>query len=262
MVGVGGGVVGDMAAFAASTLLRGVSLGQLPTTLLSMVDSSVGGKTGFNREHGKNLIGTFHQPRFVLCDVDCLATLPVEERTAGLAEVLKSAWLAGEDAVAALERDADALRRGDVEATVRAIRMSVGLKASVVTRDEREGGLRMLLNLGHTVGHALEAAGAYRTLRHGEAVGLGMVAAFRVAEALDGLDPAHGARARRLLDAFGLPTDLDRRLDARVLRYVGSDKKRRGATVRFVMPGAPGKTRIEPLDPGEIGRALGVAPAA
>jgi shikimate kinase / 3-dehydroquinate synthase len=257
VVAVGGGVVGDLAAFAASTLLRGVALGQVPTTLLAMVDSSVGGKTGFDRPQGKNLVGTFHQPRFVLCDVECLGTLPEPDRRAGLAEVVKSAWLAGEDAVALLERDAEALARGEPEATVRAIRMSVGLKARIVTEDEHErSGTRMLLNLGHTLGHAIEAAAGYRDIRHGEAVALGMVAAFRVAERLGRARPEHGERLQRLLAAFGLPLDLTGHLTPATLRFLGSDKKRRGNRVRFVVPGSTGDTALEDLDGARLADLL------
>lgn len=257
VVGVGGGVVGDLTAFAASTLLRGVALGQVPTTLLAMVDSSVGGKTGFDRPQGKNLVGTFHQPRFVLCDVDCLVTLPEGERRAGLAEVAKSAWLDGEASVAMLERDAPALTAGDTEATARAIRMSVELKARIVTEDEREAGPRMLLNLGHTIGHAIEAAAGYRGIRHGEAVSLGMVAAFRVAEGLGRADRRLAARMEGLLQAFGLPVDVDRHLDDRILGFVGSDKKRRGDQVRFVVPADPGATEIVPIERDALRGLLG-----
>lgn len=252
VLGIGGGVVGDLAGFGASTLLRGVALGQVPTTLLSMVDSSVGGKTGFNRRQGKNLVGTFHQPRFVLCDVDCLGTLPLGERIAGLAEVVKSAWLEGEEAVAGLEREADALRSGDPDATVRAIRMSVALKAKVVTADERESGTRMLLNLGHTIGHALEAAGEYTALRHGEAVALGMVAAFRIARRMGKATPADEARAAALLGVLGLPTDLDAHLSTDALSFLSSDKKRRGGSIRFILPGAPGRTEIVSVPVSEL----------
>ncbi|MFW5925567.1 MAG: 3-dehydroquinate synthase [Myxococcota bacterium] len=257
VVGVGGGVVGDLTAFAASTLLRGVALGQVPTTLLAMVDSSVGGKTGFDRPQGKNLVGTFHQPRFVLCDVECLSTLPEGERRAGLAEVAKSAWLDGEASVSMLERDARALTEGDPDSTARAIRMSVELKARIVTEDEREAGPRMLLNLGHTIGHAIEAAAGYRGIRHGEAVSLGMVAAFRVAEGLGKAPPGLGARMERLLAAFGLPVDLDRHLDDRILGFVGSDKKRRGDQIRFVVPAHPGATGIVPIERDALRGLLG-----
>lgn len=256
LVGIGGGVVGDLAGFAASTLLRGVSLGQVPTTLLAMVDSAVGGKTGFDRPQGKNLVGTFYQPRFVLCDVDVLRTLPAAERSAGLAEVIKSAWLDSEAAVAALERDVDALREADPEATARAVRMAVALKARIVTADEREGGARRLLNLGHTVGHAIEAAAGFRDVRHGEAVALGMIAAFRVAEGLGRGNPAAADRLTRLLRSAGLPTDLDGRLDGRTLRFVAADKKRVADRVRFVVPGDPGCVEVVPVALTELRRIL------
>jgi 3-dehydroquinate synthase len=255
VVGVGGGVVGDLTAFAASTLLRGLALGQVPTTLLSMVDSSVGGKTGFNRAAGKNLVGTFYQPSFVLCDVETLATLPEAERTAGLAEVVKSAWLEGEDAVAMLEADAELLAAGDRAATVRAVRMSVALKARIVAADETEAGDRMLLNLGHTLGHAIEAASGYRG-RHGEAVALGIVAAMRVAASLGRIGADEAARAEDLLRRLGLPTDLTPHLDDRTFAYVGSDKKRRGGRIHFVLPGRPGACSIEPLELEALRRAL------
>ncbi len=256
VIGVGGGVIGDLAAFAASTLLRGVALGQIPTTLLSMVDSSVGGKTGFNRPRGKNLVGTFYQPKFVLCDVETLSTLPSEERIAGLAEVVKSAWLDGEDSVALLERDAEALLTGDADATIRAVRMSVRLKSRIVHEDERESGRRMLLNLGHTVGHGLEAASDYRGIRHGEGVALGMIAAMRVAGRLGRGRAEETERLTRLLARLGLPTDLDQRLNNRALQFIGSDKKRRGDRIHFVIPRLPGQTEIELLPLDEVRRAL------
>ena len=256
VIGVGGGVIGDLAAFAASTLLRGVALGQIPTTLLAMVDSSVGGKTGFNRPNGKNLVGTFYQPKFVLCDVDTLSTLPSEERIAGLAEAVKSAWLDSEESVAMLERDAEALAAGDGDATIRAVRMSIRLKSRIVHEDERESGRRMLLNLGHTVGHGLEAANEYRGIRHGEAVALGMIAAMRVANRLAEGRAEETERLTRLLARLGLPTDLDRRLDRRALEFIGSDKKRRGDRIHFVIPRLPGETEIQLLPLDELRRVL------
>lgn len=259
MVGVGGGVIGDLTGFAASTLLRGVPLGQVPTTLLAMVDSSVGGKTGFNRPQGKNLVGTFYQPRFVLCDVDTLATLDDAERVAGLAEVAKSAWLDGQDAVSQLESDASALVAGDAAATIRAVRMSVALKANIVRLDETEAGTRMLLNLGHTLGHGLEAAGGYSTLRHGEAISLGMVAASRVAQHLGKCSAASAGRLRALLDALGLPTDLAPNAVRSALPFVGADKKRRGDSIHFVVPGDPGSTEIVPIPLNQLRSALSSA---
>lgn len=256
VLAVGGGVVGDMAAFAASTLLRGVAFGQLPTTLLAMVDSAVGGKTGIDRAQGKNLVGSFHQPRFVLCDVETLTTLPLAERRAGLAEVVKSAWLDGESAVAKLETDAEALVSADLEITSDAVRMSVQLKAKIVSEDEHETGARALLNLGHTVGHAIEAASGYSALRHGEAVSLGMIAAFRVARGLGMATGDQAERMRRLLSRLGLPVDLGGYLDDRTLQYMGSDKKRKGGKVRFIVPSAPGETQIVPLAQDEVVRLV------
>lgn len=252
LVAVGGGVVGDMAAFAASTLLRGIRFGQLPTTLLAMVDSAVGGKTGFDRRQGKNLVGTFYQPRFVLCDVEMLSTLPLPERRAGLAEVVKSAWLDGEASVAMLEGAREALLEGDLLATTDAVRMSVALKAGVVTRDEQEAGERALLNLGHTLGHAIEVATGYTALRHGEAVSLGMVAAMRVGRALGKATDAHVERMTRLLSSLELPTDVDRYLDDRTIDFVASDKKRAAGKVKFVVPGPPGQTELAPLTLDEL----------
>ncbi|MGB8331757.1 MAG: 3-dehydroquinate synthase [Polyangiales bacterium] len=256
VLGVGGGVIGDLTGFAASTLLRGVALGQIPTTLLAMVDSSVGGKTGFNRPQGKNLVGTFYQPRFVLCDVETLSTLPSEERIAGLAEVVKSAWLDSEESVAMLEQDAEALKQGDADATIRAVRMSVRLKSRVVHEDERESDRRMLLNLGHTVGHGLEAAADYRGIRHGEGVALGMIAAMQIAARLGRGRPEETKRLVALLERLGLPTDLEKRLNKRVLGFIGSDKKRRGNRIHFVIPRLPGQTEIDLLDLDEVRGAL------
>ena len=257
VIGVGGGVIGDLTGFAASTLLRGVALGQIPTTLLAMVDSSVGGKTGFNRPCGKNLVGTFYQPKFVLCDVETLSTLPTEERIAGLAEVVKSAWLDCEESVAMLERDAEALMIGDADATIRAVRMSILLKSRIVHEDEHESGRRMLLNLGHTVGHGLEAASDYRGIRHGEGVALGMIAAMRVAARLGRSRHEETERLTRLLGRLGLPTDLDQQLNSRALGFIGSDKKRRGDRIHFVIPRLPGETVIELLGLDEVRDALG-----
>jgi len=252
VIGLGGGVVGDLAGFAAATILRGVDVVHLPTTLLAMVDSAIGGKTGFDTPQGKNLIGAFHQPRFVLSDVELLETLPLEERRSGLAEVVKSAWLDGEPAVAQLERDAKKLVAGDVAATVEAVRMAAALKARVVSADEHEGGQRAWLNLGHTVGHAIEASMGYQGMRHGEAVALGMVAAFRLAHTF-GAAREHLDRITSLLTALGLPTNVDAHLSAKTLAFMASDKKRGGGKLKFVVPGAPGQTEVVPLALDDIG---------
>jgi len=256
VLAVGGGVVGDMAGFAASTILRGIAVAQVPTTLLAMVDSAVGGKTGIDRPQGKNLIGAFQQPRFVLCDIETLSTLPLAERRAGLAEVVKSAWLDGEASVRLLEDSVEGLVAGDLVATSNAVRMAVELKARIVTEDERESGARALLNLGHTVGHAIEVASGFGSLRHGEAVALGMVAALRLASRLGRASADDAARTTKLLAALGLPTQVDRYLDDRTLAFIGADKKRKGGKLRFIVPGAPGATEIVPLDEDEVKRLV------
>jgi shikimate kinase/3-dehydroquinate synthase len=256
VVALGGGVVSDLAGFAAASLLRGVAFGVVPTTLLSMVDASVGGKTGFDRPQGKNLVGAFWQPRFVLADVAVLATLPERERIAGLAEVIKTAWLEGEDAVQALEADAAALRAGEPTATARAIRRAVAHKARIVAADERESGARRLLNLGHTVGHGIEAAGGYTELVHGEAVALGLIAAFRVARGLGDDVAPHAGRMAELLRAVGLPTDLDAHMSGSVFPFLAQDKKRTSSDVFFIVPGAPGETRVHRIELASFARLL------
>jgi 3-dehydroquinate synthase len=252
LIGVGGGVVGDLTGFAAATLLRGVRVAHVPTTLLSMVDSAIGGKTGFDTRHGKNLVGAFHQPSFVLCDVNMLTSLARDERRAGLAEVVKSAWIDGEASVAQLEADADALARGEEEATLRAIRMAAQLKARIVTEDERESGVRAYLNLGHTLAHAIEASSGYAGIRHGEAVSIGMVAACRVATQLGRMREAEAKRAEQLIERLGLPTSVGSYLSDRVLSFLDADKKRKGAKVSFVAPGQPGDITLVPLAVDEL----------
>ena len=250
VVALGGGVAGDLGGFVAATLFRGVRVLQLPTSVLAMVDSSVGGKTGFDHELGKNLIGAFHQPTSVLCDLDFLRTLPKEERISGLAEVAKAAWLDSEESVSQLEKDAEALREGDSEAMARAVKMAVALKARVVADDEKEGDARRLLNLGHTVGHAIEAAGKYSAIRHGEAVSLGMVVAFRFAHARGRATDAMASRARGLLQNLGLPTSVQN--TAQVLPFLRQDKKRTGKSLAFVFPSKPGETVVDEVDLSEL----------
>ncbi|MEM9194010.1 MAG: 3-dehydroquinate synthase [Myxococcota bacterium] len=249
VLAVGGGVVGDMAGFTAATLLRGIRLVQVPTTLLAMVDASVGGKTGFDHAAGKNLIGAFHQPSAVVVDPELLGTLPHREYRAGIAEVIKGAWLEGEEAVAALEASMAELVAREPRALEATVRRAIAHKARVVAADEREGGMRALLNLGHTVGHAIERAGAFDRYLHGEAVALGLVAAFRVGRAL-GRD-ADEARLLALLQRAGLPVDLDEvlhgPLSSVAFESLRSDKKRRGDHIVFVVPGAPGHTELVPL---------------
>lgn len=242
-VAVGGGVAGDLTGFAASAFLRGVPFVQVPTTSLAMVDSSVGGKTGVNNAHGKNLIGAFHQPERVVCDVATLSTLSERDRAAGWAEAVKSAWLAGPEALERLAEDAVALREGDLDASVRAVRMSVALKSRIVADDEHERGARALLNFGHTIAHALESEGEYRRYRHGEAVALGMLASVQVARRL-GLDVDHAAAGllREVLGEIGLPIELPSL--AGLAPFIANDKKRVGDALGFINPAAPGEARI------------------
>jgi shikimate kinase/3-dehydroquinate synthase len=253
VLGFGGGVVGDLAGFAASTLLRGVRVVQVPTTLLSMVDASVGGKTGFDSPHGKNLIGAFHQPSAVVVDLAHLSTLPRRDFVAGLAEIAKVALACDAELWAALERSAEALREGALAALA-----PVVLKIRLVRDDERENGARALLNLGHTVGHALEAAGEYARHRHGEAVAIGLVAEARVAELLGTVVAGTSERVRSLLARLGLPTDVPASEMAAAWPYVAVDKKRARASVLLPLLSSVGTASVTPVALGELGAILGV----
>ena len=209
VIALGGGVIGDLTGFAAAILRRGIDFAQIPTTLLSQVDSSVGGKTGINTKQGKNLAGAFHQPRLVLADTDALATLPMREFLAGYAEVVKYGLIGDRDFFEWLEANLDRLKEGDVETRIHAIVKSCEAKAATVAADEREGGVRALLNLGHTFGHALEAATGFSSrLVHGEGVAIGMALAFDLSVRL-GLCPGQDAeRVRQHLARAGLPSRL------------------------------------------------------
>ncbi len=224
----GGGVVGDMAGFAAATLLRGVRFVQAPTTLLSMVDASVGGKTGFDHPTGKNLIGAFWQPSAVVIDLGHLTTLPPRQAISGFAEIVKIALSHDEALFAALEEKVDTLLTGDFEALMPIVRRAIELKAEIVMNDEREGGSRAILNLGHTLGHALETFGDYRRWLHGEAVALGTMAELRATHAMGLATDAPIARVAALLHKFHLPTEIDAATLRRALPHVSSDKKRMG----------------------------------
>jgi shikimate kinase/3-dehydroquinate synthase len=258
VVGFGGGVVGDLAGFAAATLLRGVRVLQVPTTLLAMVDASVGGKTGFDLPSGKNLIGSFHQPAAVVVDLAHLETLPKRERTAGLAEVAKIALTNDEALWLALERDAEKLADGGGAALSPVIQRAVELKAQVVRDDEQEGGLRMLLNLGHTVGHALETAGGYVRYRHGEAVALGLVLETLASERLGVAPPGVSDRVRALLRRLGLPVDLAAGELATAWPLVALDKKRVRSTVSLPLVRGVGDAVVQPVSLRDLGRALGL----
>jgi 3-dehydroquinate synthase len=252
---LGGGVVGDLGGFAAACFLRGVDYVHLPTTLLAQVDSSIGGKTGVNLAAGKNLVGAFWQPRLVYADVATLATLPPRELAAGLAEVVKYGVIADETILTRLETRWPAPGNPiDENLLQELVADSAAIKAGVVTRDEREGGERALLNFGHTVGHAIEAATGYTALLHGEAVALGMLAACRVSVRYGG-DPVLEGRLRKLLARLSLPTDIDNYLTDVVLDHLATDKKRAGTHIRFVVAERAGKAHTELIELSEL-RAL------
>jgi 3-dehydroquinate synthase len=245
VVALGGGVVGDIAGFAAACFLRGVDLIQVPTTLLAQVDSSVGGKSGVNHPLGKNLIGAFHQPRAVLVDIDTLSTLPPRQFTAGLAEVIK--YGLGLDAAffTWLEDNLGALQAQDPEALQKVIRRCCELKAAVVSADEREAGHRALLNLGHTFGHAIEAGLGFGHWLHGEAVAAGMCLAADLSARMEWMDDAAAIRTRELITAAGLPANRPAELDGRrMLELMHHDKKVREGQLRLVLLRAIGDAVI------------------
>ena len=255
VVGVGGGVVTDMAGFAAAIALRGVRWVGLPTTLLSMVDASVGGKTGVDLGPAKNAVGAFHQPSAVIVDPSLTATESARGLRGGLAEVVKSALVGDKDLYRELVRPAFAealVLRRDPAALYEAVRRSIAVKARIVSRDERESGERAHLNLGHTVGHALEAEGGFLRLTHGEAVSLGLVAALRVGVRL-GITPASlASEVARCLGTLGLPVDLDQQPLESALRLVTFDKKKLGNALRFVLVRAPGEVQVVSVEPGRL----------
>jgi len=241
LVALGGGVIGDLTGFAASIVLRGLNFIQIPTTLLAQVDSSVGGKTGINTARGKNLVGSFHQPRLVLADTEALSTLPPRDLLAGYAEVVKYGLINDPDFFGWLESHGAAVIDGDPMARRQAVLTSCANKAAIVADDEREAGHRALLNLGHTFGHALEAEFGYGGyLLHGEAVAIGLSLAFDLSTRLGLCPPEETARVRRHLAAIGLPTGLEA-LDGQVLSaealldHMGRDKKVRDGKITFVL---------------------------
>lgn len=236
VVALGGGVVGDLAGFVAATYLRGLPYVQVPTTLLAQVDSSVGGKTGVNLPQGKNLVGAFHQPRLVLVDTGTLATLPERELRAGFAEVIKHGAIRDAEFFAWLEREHKAALALEPAAVAHVVRRCCEIKADVVSRDERETGLRAILNFGHTIGHAMEALADYVGLLHGEAISMGMCAAAWLSVKRAGLSEADAKRICALIGATGLPTKLgDKYKIEDLFEAMRLDKKARGGKLRFVL---------------------------
>ncbi len=235
LVALGGGVIGDMTGFAAATYMRGVPFVQVPTTLLAQVDSSVGGKTAINHPLGKNMIGAFYQPQAVLADTATLATLPDRELSAGLAEVIKHGAIIDAEFFRWQEQNMARLVGRDDKALAHAIRRSCEIKADVVRQDEREGGLRAILNFGHTFGHAIEAGLGYGEWLHGEAVGCGMVMAADLSVRLGYLAPEDGARIVALVQAAGLPTVAPDLGEQRWLDLMEVDKKNEGGQIKFIL---------------------------
>ncbi len=247
VIALGGGVIGDLSGFVAACWMRGIAFVQLPTTLLAMVDSSVGGKTAVDLPEGKNLVGAFHQPTAVIADTDTLATLPDRELCAGLAEVVKYGALGDAGFLAWLEAHAEALLARDPAALGEAIERSCRHKAAIVARDETEQGERALLNFGHTFGHALETADAYGGLLHGEAVAIGMVLAARLSASLGMAAAADSARLAALLDRLRLPTALPEGSDpARLLELMRLDKKNLSGRLRLILWQGLGQALIVP----------------
>ncbi|MHC1763812.1 MAG: 3-dehydroquinate synthase [Verrucomicrobiia bacterium] len=257
VVALGGGVIGDLAGFVAAAYLRGIPFVQVPTTLLAQVDSSVGGKVGVNLPAGKNLVGAFHQPRFVLCDLSTLDTLPKREFRAGLGEVIKYGIIFDAALFRRLERDLESLMAREEGVLAAVVGRCCAIKAHVVACDEKESGLRAVLNFGHTIGHALEAVSGYGRFLHGEAISIGQVAAAHISESQLGLLQSQVDRIRALLANAGLPTTvhLGRSQVEKLMAAMRLDKKVSGGEVRFVLAKRIGKVEHGHLVPAAAIRA-------
>jgi 3-dehydroquinate synthase len=256
VLALGGGVIGDVAGFAAASYQRGIPIVHLPTTLLAQVDSSVGGKTGVNHPGGKNLIGAFHQPSAVITDTDTLSTLPDRQLRAGFTEIVKAALVADSGFFDWLESNATRLLARDAGALEEAIRRACAIKAAIVAEDERERGRRALLNLGHTFGHAIEAGSGYGRVLHGEAVAAGLVLAAELSARLGRLPGSDALRVRELLLSAGLPVDPPRLGRGRMLDLMGMDKKVKGGELRLVLLDGIGKAAISADYPREALESL------
>ncbi|OOG41236.1 3-dehydroquinate synthase [Polaromonas sp. A23] len=256
LVALGGGVVGDMAGFAAACYMRGVPFVQVPTTLLAQVDSSVGGKTAINHPLGKNMVGAFYQPERVICDLDVLQTLPQRELSAGLAEIIKYGPIADMAFLDWIEANIDALLARDPAALAHAIQRSCEIKAAVVGEDEREAGLRAILNFGHTFGHAIESGLGYGQWLHGEGVGCGMVMAANLSQRMGLIDTAFVDRLRGLIQRAGLPV-IGPKLSSgdnagRYLELMRVDKKSEAGEIRFVVIDGPGRATVRTAPDGVV----------
>jgi 3-dehydroquinate synthase len=245
LVALGGGVVGDITGFAASAYMRGIRFAQVPTTLLAQVDSSVGGKTGVNHPLGKNMIGAFWQPSLVWVDVDTLRTLPRRELLAGLSEVIKYGVIWDANLFDYLVRNREEILLLDAESLMHIVRRSCEIKAEVVARDEREAGLRSILNYGHTIGHAIESVTAYKRFLHGEAIAIGMALEAELSRDLGLMPEEDAARVKSILDAYGLPSALPDDLEVGALiEAMALDKKALAGKLRFTLPEKIGSTKL------------------
>jgi 3-dehydroquinate synthase len=259
LVALGGGVVGDLAGFVAAIYLRGVPFIQVPTTLLAQVDSSVGGKVGINLKAGKNLVGAFHQPRFVLCDLRTLNSLPSREFRAGLAEVIKYGIISDARLFTRLERDLPRLLKREAKILAEVVARCCEIKAEVVRQDETETGLRAILNFGHTIGHAIENISGYGKYLHGEAISIGQVAAAKLSAELAGLPQEEAARIENLFRRAGLPVAirLSARARARLLAAMRLDKKVSAGEIKFVLARRLGEVQTgRSVPPDLIGKVL------
>lgn len=246
LIALGGGVIGDITGFAASTYMRGISYIQVPTTLLAQVDSSVGGKTGVNHILGKNMIGTFWQPRLVWIDVETLKTLPKREFLAGVAEVIKYGVIWDEALFDFLEARRENILNLDRDSLIHIVKRSCKIKAGVVSRDERESGLRSILNFGHTIGHAIETATEYRRYLHGETVAIGMALEAELSSMLNLIDSNNVTRIKALISSYGLPSEMPKDIDREhVFSSMELDKKAIAGELRFILPEGIGKVRIQ-----------------
>jgi 3-dehydroquinate synthase len=253
---LGGGVIGDLAGFAAACFMRGIRYVQVPTTLLAQVDSSVGGKTGINHPLGKNLIGAFHQPSAVIADVDTLDTLPQRELVAGLAEVIKYGAVADDAFFAWIESSLPALLARDKQTLVQAVTRSCQIKAAIVAADERESGLRAILNFGHTFAHAIETGTGYGTWLHGEAVGCGMAMAADLSVRLGLIERSHAERVADVVAAAGLPLSAPALGIERYLELMRMDKKAQAGAMRFVVLEGPGQAAVREVDAALVAETI------
>ncbi|HET6515778.1 MAG TPA: 3-dehydroquinate synthase [Thermodesulfovibrionales bacterium] len=245
LIALGGGVIGDITGFVASTYMRGISFIQIPTTLLAQVDSSVGGKTGVNHPLGKNMIGTFYQPRLVWTDVNTLKTLPRREFLAGIAEVVKYGVIWDEEFIRFLEEKRERILGLDDSAVSSIIKRSCEIKAEVVSKDEREAGPRAILNYGHTIGHAIETATGYTAYLHGEAVAIGMLREARLSCLLGLLDSGDGERIGSLIESYGLPTKMPSGIDIdKIISSMELDKKAVRGELKFALPEKMGSVKV------------------